>query len=338
MSNRDVKLRDLIGKLSDGTLTHEDASLLNEFLKSDPIAQESYLDHLMIDGLLEREFGGAVAAGRSGDTSKEATDRLGDLSQPVMCPGSSMERPTSMNRTIPVLARLVRPQFSRWGLAAVLLLTAGLVAGWYFPLPRGQDLELQPLALSDAGFESGAALPVDIGTTAVAPWYGDAAQSVEQFRGVTPMEGRRMLRFVKSSAEPGNACEVYQLVDLRSVPDITDHEALVEASAFFNSHQDAVDENDYTFGITVFAFSEDPTDESGLWPMRWQQPLTFSGRQLPADADPRSWQQINSRLALPAGTQFLVVQLTVTRTDSDADNQFPGQFVDNVRLSLASAP
>lgn len=340
MSSRDHgELRELICKLSDGALTNEEADRLNALLKDDPIAQESYLDHLMIDGLLEREFDGAAAGFPSSMRGEKLDVECGssDVPQPVACTAAPAELFPSLRQGIQTWVPLIRLKFSRWALAAGFLLIAGLATGWFFPFPRWREASPQPLALSNAGFESGTPLPVEIGATAVAPWYGDAAESVEQYLGVAPVEGRRMLRFVKSSAEPGNACEVYQFVDLRPLADITCRETLVEASAFFNSLQDDVNEHDYTFGITVFAFSEDPSEESKVWPMRWQQPLTFSGSQLPADAVPQSWQQVNTRLPLPAGTQFLVVQLSVIRTNPDADSHFPGQFADKVALNLMSS-
>src|SRR4051794_40965525 len=48
-----------ISRLSDGQLSPADAGQLNRLLKNDPISQEAYLDHLLLDALLEMEFAGA---------------------------------------------------------------------------------------------------------------------------------------------------------------------------------------------------------------------------------------------------------------------------------------
>lgn len=340
MNHREDELRSLVCKVSDGTLTNEEADRLNAFLKDDLIAQESYLDHLMIDGLLERECDGASAGFPSPLSGKLPIGPSGalavacgncDLSTPLTRTGRRARLFSLIGRGFQNLVPHDRPQFPRWSLAVAFLI-AVLATGWFFPFPHLKvQASKSTLALSDAGFES--VVPVEISATADAAWYGDKAESVEQFLGLAPLEGRRMLRFVKSSAEPKNACEIYQFVDLRPLAEMTCRFPVVEASAFFNSLQDESDENDYTFGITVFAFSEDPSDESKLWPMRWQKSLTFSGQQLPSDASAQSWQRVTTRLAAPLGTQFLVIQLSVTQTNTDADGQFPGQFVDDVQLS-----
>ena len=106
-----------------------------------------------------------------------------------------------------------------------------------------------------------------------------------------------MLRFVKSSTEPENACELYQIVDLSAVADQVAHgEMSVEASAVFNAIEDDLDTNDYVFGITVYAYSENPTKEPHVWPMRGEHPLTFGGRQTLADTDKKSWQKVTMRV------------------------------------------
>jgi hypothetical protein len=109
----------------------------------------------------------------------------------------------------------------------------------------------------------------------------------------------------------------------------------VEASAFFNALPEHHDDNDYAFGIRLYAFSEDPSALPHLWPVRWEDALTFSSSQTRADTDARSWQQVKTKLPLPADTRYLVVQIAVSRPEGDGESQeFPGQFADNVALKL----
>jgi hypothetical protein len=145
-----------------------------------------------------------------------------------------------------------------------------------------------------------------------------------------------MLRFVKSKDEPEEMCELYQIVDLRDLADeISRHATSVEASAFFNGISVDIPDDEFSFGITVFAFSEDPSEQSQLSPLRWENALTFSGSRTPADADEESWQKVITTLPLPPDTRYLVVQLGVIRTDPDeSDDVFPGQFVDKVSVNL----
>src|SRR4051812_15761299 len=60
MHDSSSELEQHISRLSDGQLDVAESERLNSLLKSDPIAQEAYLDHLLIDALLEMEFAGAV--------------------------------------------------------------------------------------------------------------------------------------------------------------------------------------------------------------------------------------------------------------------------------------
>lgn len=331
------EFRELVGKLCDGPLGDQDVATLNDLLQRDPISQEAFLDHLMIDALLECEFGGAktFSAPAGGQVQVNATEGRGmQLASPAIAPYLPLKKDQPLKRVFQRWFSRKESFSAKWVMASALILS-GIAMGWILPDPSFRNAQAKSIALTNAGFESSAA--PELGEAVPDQWYGDKAESVEKSLGVTPLEGQRMLRFVKSATEPGNACEVYQFVDLRQVSDGVQQERLVEASAFFNSIEEGLDDGDYAFGISVYAFSEDPSDESKVWPMRWHQPLTYSGRQLPADATPQSWQRVDTRLSLPAGTQFLVVQLSVVRTNSDADAQFPGLFADNVALTLVSA-
>jgi hypothetical protein len=338
MSNQDGKeFRELVSKLCDGELPVDDENRLNALLSSDPIAQEAYLDHLMLEGLLQREFGSGradldgVAASKSSATGGGTDSLSADASHAARRADARGRRfRPGVRRRSPFSGR----RWSQWAAALLTMLLVGVLGGrWVWGPQLRLKQQPRPIPLSDAGFELNDS--TDLATEA--PWYGDQTETVGQFLGVRPVEGRRMLRFVKSSTEPGNACEVYQLVDLRSQSRVARGDVFVEASAFFNSLHESVNENDYTFGITVFAFSDDPSDESKAWPVRWQRTLMFAGRQLPADSDPQSWQPVNTRLPLPAGTRFLIVQLSVIRTGLGADSEFPGQLADKVALNLVTS-
>lgn len=326
------ELRELVSRLSDGTLDAEGASRLAALLKDDPAAQEAYLDQLMVDALLEREFVGSIAsvmAPATGGAMEASSARVNATARTAGVEGPAWSWLSAM-RAFRRLSAPARPRLWAWGLVPLLLAIAAFGTIWSPSASRQRIAKAEPFALSDAGFEPDA----PPGADSTARWYGEGAESVEQCLGVTPIEGKRMLRFVNPSAEPGNTCEVYRLVDLRPRGGISHPEAVVEASAFFNSLKEEFDENDYIFKVTIFAFSEDPSGEFGEWPPRWKQPLTFGGSQLSADTVPQSWQRVDARLSLPAGTQFLVVRLSVIRTEPDEDDLFPGQFVDQLALKF----
>jgi hypothetical protein len=299
------ELRELVAQLSDGTAASGDVARLNELLKADPIAQEQYLDHMLIDGLLEREFGGARAV-----APHDAARAQG-----------------------PHAGRSPRLSWTGWIATPLLLAALGIVVAFTWN-PSARALTVRPLALADSGFEKGLLAPAS--APAKSAWYGDVAHVVGDYSDVTPLEGSRMLRFVKSTVDPEHACELHQVVDLSTMSDAISRRPMsVEASAFFNAVPEHLDPNDYAFGIKVYAFSEDPSTLPHLWPVKWEDALTFSGSQTRADTDSRSWQQVKTRLPLPAETKYLVVQIAVSRPESESTSgEFPGQFADNVALKL----
>lgn len=307
------RLRDLIAHLSDGALSSEEANQLNQLLQADPIAQEEYLDHLLIDGLLEREFGGTPPL----------------LENPLSQPAAVTRAVSAVQATD---RHFLRARIAKWSLAPVLGVMAAV--GWLLWEPAGTASEPQQLNLANSGFEEGEL--IFQGRPSTTAWAGDLAETIEHFSGITPHEGRQMVRFVESVVGSADACELYQIVELGEVAEvIASRPTTVEASAFFN----AIEAEDHSaFDITVFAFSTDPAAHPDVWPSRHGQALTFNGSQVRADADTKSWQQVAARLNLPADTRYLVVRLSVIRnTLEQPDNKFPGQFADKVTLNLVGS-
>ena len=299
------ELRELVAQLSDGTAASGDVARLGELLKADPIAQEQYLDHMLIDGLLEREFGGAPPLDAH-VTARTRGPRAGQSS---------------------------RLPWARWIATPLVVAALGIVVAFTWN-PSARALTARPLAIADSGFEMGLLAPAS--AAAKTAWYGDVADVVGDYSNVTPLEGNRMLRFVKSTADPEHMCELHQVVDLSTMSEAISRRPMsVEASAFFNAVPEHLADNDYAFGIKVYAFSEDPSTRPHLWPVKWEDALTFSGSQTRADAVSRSWQQVKTKLPLPAETRYLVVQIAVCRPEGEGTSEeFPGQFADNVALKL----
>src|SRR5689334_23117513 len=79
-----TELERQFSQLSDGDLSAEDARRLNTLLKEDPISQEAYLDHLMLEALLESEWTGTLPA-TSGKTLAPplAPDSCGSIRSPL---------------------------------------------------------------------------------------------------------------------------------------------------------------------------------------------------------------------------------------------------------------
>ncbi|HVJ67883.1 MAG TPA: hypothetical protein VM510_07865 [Caulifigura sp.] len=295
----------LLARLSDETLTQEEALRLNEILKEHPASQEHLLDHMFVDGLLQHEFGGRIPDGVS-------------LVPPAKRVSALRKRG----------AKLLQ---HRWPIVAGTLACAMFAAVTYFQFVRRSvryDLDLV-----NSGFEATHPIVADV-SGGLGGWYGDVAHVVGEHNGVVPIEGSKMVRFVKSADEPRQMCEVNQVIDLdKAFPTLKRRPTAVEAAALFNAIPGAGDENECSFGVTIYAYDVLPSEHPESWPLQSDPPLSFGGRQATADADVQSWQEVKATLQLPEHTRFLVIQLSATRPDHHGE-EFPGHFADQASVSL----
>lgn len=292
-------LHDLLGKLCDERLERGDIDQLNAMLDSDPIALEECLDQLFISGLLQHEFAGVCPALAFGQREQAAQ----------------------------------RNEKNRWShgglkLAIVGLLVAGVLGSWWLTAESTPEAKL---FLSDSSFEEAASVSF---TPTMFGWYGDKAYAVKAAAGVAPLHGDHMLRLVRSAVDPADTCEVYQIVDLRGVARLPHGSPLyVEASAAVNSlPSDALDS--YVFAIHLYASPDNPVEQQTMWPASWNSNISFVGKQLKADADHTSWQQISSMIPIQADANYLLIQISVRSEHSRNGRDFPGQFIDNVQVCL----
>lgn len=320
-SSADV--RELLSKLTDESLSPEEAEQLNRLLTLDPISQQEYLDHMLIHGLLQREFWqpvGSLQEGADVSGSTLVSSKGGDSLQASEQDGVTPHRPR--------FRPLSRP-WMKFSLAATVL----LAVGWLATLQKSDTSSRLSVRMTDPGFEQGLVSDLRIKPNT---WYGDDVDIVRRYSDIVPMEGNQMLRFVKSTSAPERGCEIYQIIPLDTI-DFKQEPLLIEASAFFNAADEEPDEGNFAFEIALFALAADPSIHPHTWPMQTGNALTFGGSQLPADTDSKSWQELKAQLSLPPGTRYLVVQLSVICTDSDAElDEFPGQFVDDVKVNLVS--
>lgn len=295
--------RDLVAGVCDQQLDRGELEHLNDLLKSDPIAQQEWLDHLFIDALLQYELGGKINPAWS---SERSTD------------DSSAEKfePRRLNGHVRIFASLV------------LLLLASLSI-WWFRADSTGEIQLQMSNSSFENFTTVSYLPTMTG------WYGDTAHVVTSVMDIVPVDGERMLRLVRTVSEPQDSCEVYQVVDLRHLRRLflLNDTVFVEASAAVNSL--AADESSpYLFTMHLYGLPDNPLEQKSLWPVAWRTDISFVGKQLLADSDHQTWQRIQSTIPLHADTNFLLVQISVRNENHQDGTDYPGQFVDHVQISL----
>jgi len=145
-----------------------------------------------------------------------------------------------LDKAFPAKHRLQRSGKSPW-LAAAAGLVIGLFGAtvvWAFAHPRAVATSSRLLSLIDGSFEKGEGMIASGLPTAFGVWGGDRSEIASD--GVTPAEGKGVLRFLEAEREPAlpdygaASCDVYQLVDLRSLKsEGTTAETTLELSVHF---------------------------------------------------------------------------------------------------------
>jgi hypothetical protein len=201
------------------------------------------------------------------------------------------------------------------------------------------------LSLADAGFESGSQIPAQGIPARAGAWSGDYSRVVTAENGITPKQGKRMLRFLRSDNElsarnehsyVGSAAQVIDLRPLRA--ELSGEEQLVEVSAQFDSISMPPGVN-FEFAVKAAAYRGDIADAPKLWEDR-EAGVSRSNRSVVADSDAGAWQRVAVPLAVPADADFLLIECAVVLKGTQVENgaaEFPGHYVDQLEVRL-SAP
>lgn len=206
-----------------------------------------------------------------------------------------------------------------------------------YVLPREAVTTSRIINLFDGGFEKStgrldAHIPKDFGK-----WSGNESDIVEG----RAIAGKKALRFIKGEPNephlisPSKACDVFQLVDLRSMKATSsDSETILELSAQFLDARDLNgDEITFICFITVFSGSpEEMRNEDAL--ARGSAIVRSTG------GEPEKWHSVKAKVTLPQDADFAMVQI-LAKKESTKDNEaaeFGEQFADDVQLALKSQP
>lgn len=230
---------------------------------------------------------------------------------------------------------------------------AGIVFGMFctslvfgYAMPRAVATASRLFALVDGSFEKQSGrLPLGF-PALVGVWSGDESDIVDM-TGNEASEGRRALRFVRAEREPAlpnygaASCDVYQLVDLKSLKtEAASGDASLELSVqFLDSRESAGELVKFISRVSVFAGS--PESISAEWPLTQKESLASgSGSFDSRGGTPRSWHQVTTKVLLPQQADFAVVHLVAHKPKTPAGTEavFGAQFADDVRLTLKTQP
>jgi len=229
---------------------------------------------------------------------------------------------------------------------------AGLAIGLFsatvvfaYVVPKTPLIITKALPLADAGFEASTKVPARGIPTEARGWSGDYLHVVEAENGITPKQGQRMLRFLRSDNERSPkdersyVGEVAQVIDLRPLrAELAGAEQLVELSAQFNSIPTPTTPK-YEFAVKTASFRGDIADAPRLWEDR-EASVSRSDRFVIADSDVATWQRVVVSLMVPPDADFLVIDCAVVfkgRQKDHSATEFPGHYVDQVEVRLSGS-
>lgn len=318
------RLGHLMCRYFDCAITGEEIAELNAALLTRPEARESFWQEAHLHGAL-REWG---------------LDNRGLIELRAL-PSPDDDTP----------GRTRRPPRPSWHPLAAA--AAGVVFGlfcasaaWGFATTRTAATTSRVFALVDGSFESrtgplASGFPLEFGV-----WSGDAAESVERPPGGAK-DGRRVLRFLRAETEPAvswsgaASCDIYQLVDLRSLKEQNrSGKAILELSARFLDTRESAGAPLFFLG-RLYAFTGSPDELAGQWP-RTQKAALAAGwsSHESKGGKPGAWQTVTTQFPLPPQTDFAVVHLVAhnPKLPPGASATFGAQFADNVQLTLRTPP
>ena len=174
-----------------------------------------------------------------------------------------------------------------------------------------------------------------------AVWGGDHCEIIASHNAVKPMSKTSMLQFVKPYAkgaadENQNVSQLWQIIDLKKYRDEVNRGGVTaRLSAFFNTVEQ-LSVSDNNFSISLTAFNGEISEIKKYWDQKrdpFSEMLANSSHNLRADLDVQTWEKAETSLQIPAGTDFLLIQLAV---DSGKERKLEGHFVDNVSIDIAT--
>jgi hypothetical protein len=324
MSQSSLELTDLIHAFLDGRATDAEVDRLNAMLLADAAAREIYLRLADMHSCLAVDEQLWV----------EPAHRTGDVDRGTPNP---LVRPRAALLGHPLPAAAV-------GLV-VGLLCASLAFGYVVPL------FLHLATLVNENFESGAP-PASTGMPSrPGVWSGDSSEVVGPTQGVTPHSGGKMLRLLRADfpgksrheADPSRrvsyVADQWRLIDLRPYKsELAAGNVIARLSAAINAAEFPASEA-YRCSFSIYALDAEnaehltPDNPPGLIDASL---AAVHATNASLDRDPRTWQIEGCELHVPADASHLMVRVGVTHGFEQRREDFPGHFIDDLKLTLDS--
>jgi hypothetical protein len=293
--------RELIAEICDGGISQSDIVRLGTLLSADPLLQQEYLDQVLIDGLLQYELGMNHSSIRNQSSVSNSANMLRHRKAPV-----------------PLVAIF----------ASLILAILGLGSIWWFQAGPKMDY---PIPLANISFEN--ISPISNVPTREG-WYGDIARIVRGTQGNVAQHGDHMLQLIRSIHQPSGECEVYQAFNLSQIRELRmKHPAFIEATIAVNARGNDSGES-CILALELYTSPTALPEHQLLAPHTWNRDLMTAGKQVAADSDGESWQEINLVMPLSKDARFGIVKISVRDGGNMDEKDYPEVFVDNVRIRI----
>lgn len=245
------------------------------------------------------------------------------------CSLAEMKRPDQINTRRTGLSWLSwRPLTAAAAGLVIGLFSASVVFG--IVVQRGVEKRM-PIGVFEPGFEN-PQMSLSMGFTGrPGRWSGDAARVVAAENGVSPKEGKFMLRMEPLSK---GVPRIYQVLDLQSLPPGAGGESReIEVSASFAA---ADAEASVRYVIRAVAGTEGPENLDATWFDRREEAIALVTRGMDVMPGTKGWQTFSVKIQVPRAARSLVLFFGV-RTPDKAVRTSP-HYLDDVRVSLLTPP
>jgi hypothetical protein len=251
--------------------------------------------------------------------------------------------PTRAQQTTP-------PMRSRWlAWRPLTAVAAGILFGLFgasMVFGVGGRWTEKVTSLFQESFESGPAPSVTGVPQELSQWSGDFSELVGEQQGIKPAHGTKMIRMLRADFEGKSVTKLNTYGDLMKIVDVRPFtretnggEVVFSASALFNAATFPEAER-YDGVVTLYAVDEIGSTEKNL--LKDSLAHSCNGLGLSLDRNPTTWESATARLQLPAGSNFVVVKVSVRRMPKNKEPlstlpnpiTFSGHFVDDVRASI----
>ena len=251
--------------------------------------------------------------------------------------------PTRAQQTTP-------PMRSRWlAWRPLTAVAAGILFGLFgasMVFGVGGRWTEKVTSLFRESFETGPAPSVTGVPQQLNQWSGDFSELVGEQQGIKPAHGTKMIRMLRADFEGKSVTKLNTYGDLMKIVDVRPFtretnggEVVLSASALFNAATFPEAER-YDGMVTLYALDEIGSTEINL--LKDSLAHSCNGLGLSLDRNPTTWESATTRLQLPAGTNFVVVKVSVRRMPKNKEPlstlpnpiTFSGHFVDDVRSSI----